>query len=445
MYRFLEKELLIWKTKPHRMPLLLRGARQVGKTHLVEQFGARYFTHCVTINFELQPQFMRCFDSLEPQYIISALELLTQQKIIIGQTLLFLDEIQECPRAIMAMRYFKEKLAELHVIGAGSLLEFALSGENFRMPVGRVEFLYLTPLSFKEFLLATNETLLLERWEAFDQKNPMPSVIHEHLLKKTKEYMIVGGMPAAVSVYAETKRLLDCQDIQSSILNTYRNDFGKYATKVVYQHLQVLFEKAPGFVAQWIKYIKISPDITPKDMRHALSLLYKANIFYPIYSTTASGLPFISTQNEKKFKLLFLDIGLLKRACRLDTNLLLSEDILLLNQGGLAEQWVGQELIANGDSHESPALYFWAREERNSQAKVDYLMIIDGEIIPIEVKAGTAGRLKSLQIFMQEKKSVIGIQLSQAPLSFDKKTNILSVPLYWIDRIPSLVRSLVAA
>lgn len=443
MYRFLERELLNWKTKPHRMPLLLRGARQVGKTHLVETFGARYFVHCVSINFELQTQFLKCFESLEPSSIVATIELLTQQKISPGQTLLFLDEIQECPRAIMAMRYFKEKMPDLHVIGAGSLLEFALCNEDFRMPVGRVESLYLTPLSFKEFLLATHESLLLERWETFDDQHPIPLVIHEHLLKKTKEYMVVGGMPAAVSLYAASKRLVDCQEIQTMILNTYRNDFGKYATKTTYQHLQVLFEKAPGFVAQWVKYIKISPDITPKDMRHALSLLYQANIFYPIYSTTASGLPFISTQNEKKFKLLFLDVGLLTRACRLAANVLLGGDILLLNQGSLIEQWVGQELLANDDPREPPALYFWSREQRNSQAEIDYLTVVDGNIIPIEVKSGAAGRLKSLQIFMHEKQSVLGIQLSQAPLFFDEKTRILSVPLYWIDRIPSLVRSLI--
>lgn len=444
MQRSLEKDLIAWKDKPHRMPLLLRGARQVGKTHLIEQFGVQYFSHFLSINFELHTQFLACFESLEPQSIVMAIELLAQQKIIPGQTLLFLDEIQECPRAIMAMRYFKEKMPALHVIGAGSLLEFALSDEDFRMPVGRVEFLYLSPLSFKEFLLATNEGLLLERWQTFDEKNPLPLAVHQHLLKKAKEYSIVGGMPAAVSVYVEHKNFLACQEIQTAILNTYRNDFGKYAAKTAYQHLQVLFEKAPGFVAQWFKYIKISPDITPKEMRHALSLLYKANIFYPIYSTTASGLPFVSTQNEKKFKLLFLDVGLLKRACRLDTEALLSEDIFLVNQGALIEQWVGQELIANDNPHESPALHFWTREERGSQAEVDYLIVVDGKIIPIEVKAGATGRLKSLQIFMQEKKSVLGIQLSQAPLCFDKKTNILTVPLYWIDRIPEFVRYFVS-
>lgn len=444
MQRQIEQELQRWKIKPHRMPLLLRGARQVGKTYIVEQFGAAYFENTVSINFELQPDFNTCFESLEPNNIIIALEILCHQRIIPGKTLLFLDEIQECPQAIMAMRYFKEKMSDLHIIGAGSLLEFVLSDEDFRMPVGRVEFLYLGPLSFKEFLQATGEQLLLDRWHEFDCANPLPEAIHKHLLKKVKEYSFLGGMPSAISAYIEHQNLIDCQEIQSALLNTYRNDFGKYAAKVAYRHLQTLFEKAPGLVAQWFKYIKISPDITPKDMRHALTLLYKAGIFYPIYATTASGIPFVTTQNEKKFKLLFLDIGLLKKACRLDAELLINDDIFLLNQGALAEQWVGQELIAHGEKNESPALYFWAREEKNSQAEVDYLILVDNHIIPIEVKAGFSGRLKSLQLFMQEKKSVIGIQISQAPLCFNTASNILTVPLYWIDRIPELIRKALA-
>lgn len=445
MKRHIEQELQRWKTKPHRMPLLLRGARQVGKTYVIEKFGAAHFDNVVSINFELQSDFSTCFESLEPQEIITSLEILARQRIVPGKTLLFWDEIQECPKAIMAMRYFKEKMPDLHLIGAGSLLEFVLSDENFRMPVGRVEFLYLGPLSFKEFLDVTGEQLLLERWYEFDWMNSLPEAIHKHLLRKTREYSVLGGMPRVVSAYIEYQSLMDCQEIQSALLNTYRNDFGKYAAKTAYKHLQVLFEKAPGLVAQWFKYSKISPDITPKDMRHALTLLYNAGIFYPIYSTSASGIPFITTQNEKKFKLLFLDIGLLKKACRLDAELLLNDDLFLLNQGALIEQWVGQELIAYGDKNEPPTLYFWAREEKNSQAEVDYLILVDNHIIPIEVKAGSTGRLKSLQIFMQEKQSVIGVQISQAPLNFHKTSKILTIPFYWIDRIPELVRKALEA
>lgn len=369
------------------------------------------------------------------------LEILLQQRIIPGKTLLFLDEIQECPRAIMAMRYFKEKMPELHLIGAGSLLEFTLFDEKFRMPVGRVEFLYLGPLSFKEFLEAAEEGPLLEYWKEFNLQKPLPNAIHQHLLKKVKEYSLVGGMPAVVSAYITQKNLMVCQEIQANLLNTYRNDFGKYAAKTAFKNLQFLFEKAPGLVAQWFKYVKVSADIKPEDIRQALGLLYNAGLFYPIYATTASGIPLINTQNEKKFKLLFLDIGLLKRACRLDAELLLQEDLFLLNQGILAEQWVGQELLAYGQRNEPPALYFWVREQKSSQAEVDYLTIVDQHIIPIEVKAGSSGRLKSLQIFMQEKKSRLGIQISQAPLSFNSTSNILTLPLYWIDRIPEFVKA----
>ncbi len=440
MKREIEQKLLNWKTKPHRMPLLLRGARQVGKTYIIEAFGEMYFEQMVSVNFELSPHLQACFETFEPEKIISMLSLLCQQQIIPGKTLLFLDEIQECPNAIMAMRYFKEKMPELHLIGAGSLLEFTLSEESFSMPVGRIEFLYLGPLSFKEFLNAMGEELLLERWQEFNLSNPLPDVIHQHLMDYVKKYSLLGGMPAVIAEYIRQKNFLVCQDIQSFLLNTYRNDFGKYATKTAYKHLQILYEKAPGLVAQWFKYVKVSQDITPKDMRHALTLLYNAGIFYPIYATTASGLPLVTTKNEKKFKLLFLDIGLLKKACQLDAELLLNDNLFLLNQGALAEQWVGQELIAHGDHKEPPALYFWTREEKSSLAEIDYLTIVDGNIIPIEVKAGSGGRLKSLQIFMAEKQSKVGVQVAASTLKYDSDRRILTLPLYWIDRIPEFVR-----
>ena len=203
MKRDIEQDLLIWKNQPQRMPILLRGARQVGKSYVVEQFGRQYFDHLLVVNFELHPELITCFETIDPFDILERLSLLTHQRPAPGKTLLFLDEIQDCPNAIRALRYFKEQLSELHVIGAGSLLEFTLNHADFRMPVGRVQSLYLNPLSFKEYLDATGAGNLREKIENTSVLGPMDSFYHQHLLKKTQEYMLFGGMPSVLNTYTE--------------------------------------------------------------------------------------------------------------------------------------------------------------------------------------------------------------------------------------------------
>lgn len=438
MNRDIEKELLHWKNSQDRLPLLLRGARQVGKTFIIEKFASQHFTSFLSINLELKPSYCSCFENLDPQKIISELELLSGEKIIPGATLLFIDEIQDCPKAIMAFRYFKEQMPELHVIGAGSLLEFTLNDPKFRMPVGRVDFLYLQPLSFIEFLEAIGSVPIREQLQKMSLQNPPSAAIHQHLLTSVRDYTILGGMPAVIKKYLLTKSFLEAQHRQSALLNSYRRDFGKYDVKGIHLNLRLLFDKAPGLVGQWFKYKNVSIDIPPKDIKLACTLLCHAGILHPIYSTSASGIPLSITQDEKKFKLLFLDVGLVKRACQLDAELLLKEDIFLLNKGALAEQFVGQELLAYQQKQELPELYFWAREQKNSSAEVDYLTLIDAHIIPIEVKSGATGTLKSLRIFMEEKKTKMGIRISQAPLSLEQ--NVLSVPFYLISELPRLVR-----
>lgn len=441
MFREIEKNLLKWKNSADRKPLLLRGARQVGKTFIIEKFGGMHFANLITINLE-KPLYHSCFNSLEPSQIVSELELLSGVKIKPGETLLFLDEIQECPQAIMALRYFKEQMPELHVIGAGSLLEFTLNDDNFKMPVGRIEFLYLQALSFTEFLNAMDLNLLKEELKTISLDNSPSEAIHQHYLKLIRDYTILGGMPGIIKKFLLTQSFLDAQHAQSDLLYSYQRDFGKYAKKTIHHNLELVFEKAPGLIAQWFKYKNVNPNIPPKDIKIALIQLFHAGLLYPVYATSASGLPFVTTQNEKKFKLLFLDVGLVKRACQLDAELLLNKDVLFLNDGALAEQLVGQELMAYQDKHERPELYFWTREQKNSSAEIDYLIVIDGKIIPIEVKSGATGRLKSLKLFMEEKRSILGVRISENPLSFSD--NILSVPFYLISELPRLIRSLIA-
>lgn len=439
MKRNIEKELLSWKTQHNRLPLLLRGARQVGKTFIVEKFGKEHFPFFLSINFEQQPEFTRCFDTLDPKQIVAAIEFITNVQIISGKTLLFLDEIQECPKAIMALRYFKEQMPELHVIGAGSLLEFALHDTSFRMPVGRVEFLFLKPLSFAEFLEAGGNLKLKEHLTSVDIKKPIIPMIHDKLLSLVKEYINLGGMPAVLSEFFATRNLLRCQEIQSFLLATYQNDFGKYSTHTQYKNLQLLFERAPGLISQWFKYSKIDPDIQARDLKIALEKICEAGLAYQVFATNASGLPLVATANTKKFKLLFLDVGLVKRTFRLDLQLLFQQDLMLINQGALAEQFVGQEILAYGSPKEKSQLFFWVREQKSSSAEVDYITNVDSQIVPIEVKSGSTGRLKSLKIFMQEKKCPVGVRISQAPLSFED--GVLSIPFYLISELQRLVEA----
>lgn len=438
MERDIAKDLLSWKLRQTRLPLLVRGARQVGKSYIIENFARTHFEQVLTINFELQPELIVCFDSLEPREILNNLSLLTRQKIEPGKSLLFLDEIQDCPNAIRAMRYFKEKLPQLHVIGAGSLLEFTLNNKDFRMPVGRVESLYLKPLSFAEYLTATGYQDLREYLAKITLNSTIPDPLHQQLLKLTREYMILGGMPAVLQTWLTSRDIHQCQIMQTSLLNTYRQDFGKYATLNEHKYLQRLFEKIPGLIAEHFKYTKVDPDMRSREIKTALSMLRDAGVISPVYATTASGIPLISLINEKKFKLLFLDIGLIMRATKLDAELLSETETLLINRGKIAEQFVGQELLAYADRHDTADLYFWSREQRSSMAEVDFITAFNAHIIPIEVKAGTTGQLKSLKIFMHEKNINIGVRISQLPLSLDG--NILSLPIYMISQLARLVK-----
>jgi predicted AAA+ superfamily ATPase len=439
MQRDLQKYLLDWKTNFNRLPLLLRGARQVGKTYLIETFGREAFKNCVTVNFEYRPEMAKCFTTLNPQEIINQLRLVTGESITAGETLLFLDEIQDCPNAILAMRYFKEKLPEQHIIGAGSLLEFALQEEQFRMPVGRVQFAYLKPLSFKEFLAAIGKTQLREYIEQISARDEIPEVIHSELLSHLRKYLILGGMPAVLQVYLQSGDFAQCQQQQGVILNGYRHDFGKYATKTAYKNLQEAFGKLPVLIGQPIKYVNIDRELRARDIKQVLNSLAAAGLLHLVYANKAAGIPLVALKDEKKFKLIFLDIGLVKYAMQLKAELLLAEDLLLVNQGAITEQFVGQELLAYADPFREAELFFWHREAQGSQAEVDFVIQVNGQIIPIEVKSGVTGRLKSLRLFMQEKKSRLGVRVSQLPLSL--ADDILSIPLYLVSEIPRLVQS----
>ncbi len=434
MQRNFRKILSRWKDHPLRTPLIVRGARQVGKTFIIQTFGQEEFKNLVTINFEANPNYQSCFEVLEPQSIINQIELISQQKIIPGQTLLFFDEIQQCPKALQSLRYFKEKLPELHLIAAGSLLEFAIRDEDFSFPVGRVQFARLYPLSFDEYLEAIDGNIALKTTlNQYDLNTLPPLGVHEHLLSRIKEYFILGGMPAAVMAFLKTRSYLEVKYVQKGLWEAFESDFGKYAKKSQHRHLKKIFEEVPRLLGDHVKYSRIDPELPnpARDMKLAIELLRLAGLLHPIHATSAGTLPLLSGLKENIFKLLFLDIGLVEQYMDIDP-----ENSGLMT-GPLAEQFVGQEFLATSDPHLDMQLFFWARDP--GSAEVDYLIAHKGIIYPIEVKAGKSGRLKSLHLFIKEKKAPFGIKISQEPLGWND--GILSVPFYLASHLPRLIDS----
>lgn len=440
MRRNIEQALLVWKKQKDRYPLLVRGARQVGKSFLVEYFAKENFQNNVVVNFDFQPQLKECFVTLDPYEIINRIQLAMGVQIKEENTLLFLDEIQECPEAIMALRYFKEKMPRLAVIGAGSLLEFALRNSEFKVPVGRIHFLYLEPISFSEFLEASGNQQLCSYLEKIQISNQIEDVIHKKLLELVRLYLILGGMPAVLKNYFENKDLLNCQNIQAGILQTYRADFGKYAKTSQHKYLVKVFDAVPRLIGQRIKYANIDRDTKSRDLKNALDLMISAGIVNPVYLSKASGVPLGAQTNEQKFKLNFLDVGLMQNVCGLQSQLSLGNDFFQINSGAVSEQFVGQELRCYRDKHWPSSLFFWARDKKGSGAEVDYIIEIDSEIFPLEVKAGKTGTLKSLKLFLDEKKSRFGIRISKETLSYYDK--ILSIPFYMIKQLPRLIKGM---
>ena len=411
MKRFIEDELNRWKAAPLRMPLLIRGARQVGKSFVIEKFGKENFTHIVTINFEFKPVLKDCFRDLDPKKIVRDIELALKVQIQPGTTLLFLDEIQFCPEAIVSLRYFKELMGDLHVIAAGSLLEFALVDKDLSFPVGRVQSIYMRPLSFLEFLEVMDEGQLIQFILTFEWGTEIGQAVHERLMELVKIYFFVGGMPGAIAKYLATDSLQDCQNYLMALIDLYRADMAKYATKTQYRHLQTLFDRAPESVGLRFKYSFIDPDAKSRDLRTALDQLTWAGLFNPVLATSAGGMPLQAQVKSKVQKLLYLDIGMLQTSLKVDPLLFFREDLTLIHAGALAEQFVGQELIAYANPYDLMQLHFWEREKTGSAAEVDYILSLGSDIIPVEVKAGSLGKLRSINVFLEEKKSPFGIRI----------------------------------
>jgi uncharacterized protein len=427
MERFITKKLLAWKNQTRRKPLILRGARQVGKTWSVMDFGKTYFNgKAHVIDLEKHLDWHRIFEGdLVPARIISELEIHLNQKITPGEDLLFLDEIQSCPRAITALRYLYEECPELHVIAAGSLLEFAMKEISF--PVGRVQFLNMGPLSFAEFLQAIGKTAAAKIILSTPQKQP--ESVHTMLLDEVRRYLFIGGMPECVLAYVHSAKIREAFDVQAELANAYRQDFAKYAPHSDKRCLNAVFSSIARNVGNQIKYTHLAEGFSFPTIKKAFDLLCLAQVIRKVSSATPAGLPLGASASEKKFKALMVDIGLMQHLCGMPIDIEYNRsDLLAIYQGAMAEQFVGQELVAGGQEE----LYYWTREAKSSSAEVDFLAVINGRIHPVEIKSGASGRLRSLHLLLETYPNCpSGYVFSSAPYSELPKQRLIFLPLYY--------------
>jgi len=442
MYRFAFEYLKTWKDKPGRKPIVIRGARQVGKSFLARQLGIELFDQIIELNFEKDTDNAELFKSNDPQKILSLLELKLNKTIIPGKSLLFLDEIQAAPSVIPALRYFYELMPDLHVAAAGSLLEFALKELTLQMPVGRIEYLHLGPMQFEEFLYASGRDKLAVYLREYSLKDSIPGPIHTELMELFKKFMVLGGMPESIGTYIKSGSYTQAEEAKHSIISTFKDDFAKYGRRVRHDRVKKIFEKIPALLGNRLKYSTIDRDEKAGELSKALDLLCMARLAYRIRHSAANGIPLGAETRDSVFKVIFLDTGL---ACSiLGLGLLDLEkvgDLMLVNAGALCEQVVGQHLLYSHPFYQEPDLFFWSREKPNSSAEVDYLISEGTKVIPIEVKAGKTGTLKSLQMFAREKNCNLGVRLNSDPPSVvdagaifsgikNGSFTLLSLPLY---------------
>jgi predicted AAA+ superfamily ATPase len=434
MKRLIDYHLNAWKNDSDRKPLLLRGARQVGKTYSVRELG-KTFQSFVEINFDLLPQAIQIFEAdLVPSRIVRDLSLLTGHSIVAGETLLFLDEAQQAPKAIAALRYFHEMLPQLHVIAAGSLLDFAL--DKTGLPVGRVTSLYLYPLAFIEFLVAIGSPKLAEAICPDSMEfRPLNGAVHEKLLSIVAQYLAVGGMPAAASCWVNTQDLKRCSRIHADIIESYRQDFNHYASKYQQKYVDLLFNEIPAQLGRKFKYSTIPGEFRKRELGPALDLLIKAGVVHKVLHASGQGVPLGADANPDRFKLIFLDCALAQNILGLNTDSwLLDAHTTLVNKGEIIESLIGQELLCASPAYRKPQLYYWHREARACNAEVDYLLQDNRMIIPIEVKSGKEGKLRSLLLFLDEhKETPFGLRFSSN--NYYEQERVRSFPLYSLSMV----------
>lgn len=449
--RYIDALLLEWKNSSSLKPLLLRGARQVGKSWAVKHLGES-FTYYLEVNFEKRPDIKDVFERVhEVHDLANNLSLLYNVPVVAGQTLLFLDEVQDCPAAIKSLWAFKEDFPELHVVAAGSLLEFALQ-DLPSFGVGRIRSLFVYPFSFDEFLVAEGKSSWVEAKQQADNEKPLLMPLHNDIVQHYRTFLMVGGMPASVAAWVTTHDYRNCQTELDDIQLTYYDDFKKYAKKVDPTLLRNTLQSVILQIGNKFTYSKVDGSYRAEEVKKALKLLSDAGIVKRVSHTAANGLPLGAEVNEKFRKYIYLDSALLLRILDMDlggarqlTDLIVAgtaED--LVNKGGLAEMVLGWELIKYNNPRSQHDLYYWENTADGTRSEVDYIIARDMKVLPIECKSGTSGKMKSLHLFMHNKHLTDAIRCSLENFalleSCDKKADdavrrIQILPLYAISNL----------
>ncbi len=443
-----------WLAGPNRKPLIVRGARQVGKSTLVRLFAERCGRPLVEVNLERHPDLGPAFARNDPAYLLNVLEALPGVGPISPDGLLFLDEIQAVPESIPALRYFREDMPELPVLAAGSLLDFALADHASPMPVGRIGYLHMGPMTFTEHLEAVGADGLARAIRTFEIERGLDSAIHNRLMAALRTYFFTGGMPEAVESFARSGRLRDIAEVHNAIIDTYREDFPKYVGSQGLAGMVNVFNFAARNVGRKVKYVHVSTEDTAAATKARIELLCMARVLAKVVRSHCNGLPLQAEADPRAYKLLFMDIGLMNAVCGLGwTGIERMDQTRLVNEGAMAEQFIGQHLQALLAASANRELSYWLREGRSANAEVDYVAAFDGRIVPIEVKAGASGSLKSLHQFVAEKAVPLAVRFDATPPSAQEvRTRVqrggtqaevayrlISLPLYLVERLPAVV------
>ena len=402
--RHIDEKLLEWKNTPRRKPLLIRGARQVGKSTAVREL-AKTFRYFVEINLEKQPDLQQLFpENIDVRKTCEKLSGALATPIVPGETLLFIDEIQVCQKALMALRYFKEDYPELHVIAAGSLLEFTLE-ELSSFAVGRIRSLYMYPFSFDEFLMAQGLEMTVNFKKKATSQAPLPDMTHKELVEQLRSFYLVGGMPAAVTEWIETHSYIEVSRVHNDILDTYQDDFSKYKRRISPVMLRQVLRSVALQSGRKFVYSTAAKDAHSSLVRETLHLLTLAGLITPVKHTDGTGLPLGAEESNNYAKYLFFDVGMMQTMLGIPSaDILLASKTDLVNKGATSEVFAGLEIQKYSDCFRKPEIYYWQNIGKNSNAEVDYLMARGGLVVPIEVKASTQGSMQSLWIFMRKRK-----------------------------------------
>lgn len=456
--RLIDSYLAEWASRETHKPLLLRGARQVGKSTAVRHLAERFESY-VEINFEKQASYIPLFQvkDIDVNKIVSQIAAMAGKRIVPGKTLLFLDEVQACPESIMSLWFFKEDLPELHVVAAGSLLEFALE-DLPSFGVGRIHSMFMFPMTFDEFLIANCEQLLMEARNSASSSQPLSQPLYEKLVGLTRTFMLVGGMPEAVAKWVETHDYLACQEIQDDIVVTYEDDFPKYRKKIDPMLLRNTMRSVAVQATDKFVFSAVEGNYKAAEVKKALDMLAKAGIVVPVTHSDGNGLPLGSEADKTYQKMLLLDTGLMLRLLNMTTGDIseLTEQILtsditdLVNKGPMAEMLAGLELLHYRTPNIRHEIYYWQRQAKNSQAEVDYLSSYRQTVLPIEVKAEKQGGMRSLWIFLRERKLTNAIRCSlenfgafdyQDPEVRGAVRHVQICPLYAISQMESMLKA----